>query len=142
MEDITLSLNFCVPCLFGLEGPIADELRRLGLEGVRFRPIYYKPFYGGAAGKLVKGVQFYFTDYHRAPTALLQFYVLQEIHAMYPNRKLSLADDSKFSMLDKITGGPQVRKLFGKNYRVEDLLDYWNKDRDSYRALAEKYFRY
>ena len=27
--------NFCVPCLFGLEGPIADELKRLGMEGVR-----------------------------------------------------------------------------------------------------------
>ena len=27
--------NFCVPCLFGLEGPIADELKRLGMDGVR-----------------------------------------------------------------------------------------------------------
>ena len=25
---------FCVPCLFGLEGPIADELKRLGFDGV------------------------------------------------------------------------------------------------------------
>ena len=121
---------------------LASRLNNLGLEGVRFRPIYYKPFYGGTAGKLVKGVQFYFTDYHSAPTALLQFYVLQEISAMYPSHKLSLADDGKFAMLDKITGGPQVRKLFAKRYRVEDLLEYWNKDRDSYRALAEKYFRY
>ena len=28
-------LTLCVPCLFGLEGPIADELRRLGLDAVR-----------------------------------------------------------------------------------------------------------
>lgn len=28
-------LNFTVPCLFGLEGPVADELRRLSFENVR-----------------------------------------------------------------------------------------------------------
>ena len=34
-------LQFSVPTLFGLEGPCADELRRLGLErvgGVEFYP--------------------------------------------------------------------------------------------------------
>ena len=29
-----MTLTFCVPCLFGLEGPIADELRRLHMENV------------------------------------------------------------------------------------------------------------
>ena len=27
--------DFVVPCLFGLEGPAADELRRMGLDNVR-----------------------------------------------------------------------------------------------------------
>ena len=30
-----MTYQMCVPCLLGLEGPIADELRRLGLENVR-----------------------------------------------------------------------------------------------------------
>ena len=30
-----MELNFCVPCLFGLEGLCADELRRLGMSGVK-----------------------------------------------------------------------------------------------------------
>ena len=30
-----MTYTFCVPCLLGLEGPIADELRRLDLENVR-----------------------------------------------------------------------------------------------------------
>ena len=29
-----MQLRFCVPCLFGLEGLAADELRRLGLSEV------------------------------------------------------------------------------------------------------------
>jgi len=28
-------LNYCIPCLFGLEGLCADELKRLGMDGVR-----------------------------------------------------------------------------------------------------------
>ncbi|MDR0490626.1 MAG: THUMP domain-containing protein, partial [Oscillospiraceae bacterium] len=30
-----MELNFCVPCLFGLEGLCADELKRLDMDGVR-----------------------------------------------------------------------------------------------------------
>ena len=30
-----MKLDFCAPCLFGLEGPLADEMRRLNLENVR-----------------------------------------------------------------------------------------------------------
>ena len=30
-----MNLNFCVPCLFGLEGLCADELKRLGMDDVR-----------------------------------------------------------------------------------------------------------
>ena len=29
------TMTFCVPCLFGLEGLVGDELKRLGLAGVR-----------------------------------------------------------------------------------------------------------
>ncbi len=34
-EPIMNELTFCAPCLFGLEGLVGDELRRLGLENVR-----------------------------------------------------------------------------------------------------------
>mgnify|MGYP003601979539 CR=1 FL=1 len=30
-----MTLELCVPCLLGLEGPIADELRRMGMDNVR-----------------------------------------------------------------------------------------------------------
>lgn len=30
-----MKLNMCVPCLFGLEGPLAAELRRMGMDNVR-----------------------------------------------------------------------------------------------------------
>lgn len=121
---------------------LAARLNALELPGVRFRPIYYKPFYGGQAGKLVKGVQFYFTDYNIAPTALLQFYVIQEIHAMYPSRDPGLGNESRSSMMSKVMGGQQILPLFAKRYRVEDILPAWNAGREEYLELARKYYRY
>ena len=95
-----------------------------------------------AAGKLLKGVQFYFTDYNVAPTALLQFYVMQELHAMYPGRSPKIGEDLKGSMLGKVMGGSTALRLFAKRYRVEDMLEFWNKDREAYLEMARKYYRY
>lgn len=41
------NFDLCVPCLLGLEGPIADELKRMKLDGVRSENgrVYFK---GGA----------------------------------------------------------------------------------------------
>ena len=43
-----MEYRFCVPCLLGLEGPIADELKRLNIEGVSAENgrVYFS---GGAA---------------------------------------------------------------------------------------------
>ncbi|MBR3744176.1 MAG: DUF1343 domain-containing protein [Bacteroidales bacterium] len=147
-SSLNIGVGYTLPFeLFGAEWikdseGLAARLNNLNLPGVRFRPVYYKPFYGGAAGKLLKGVQFYFTDYSIAPTALLQFYVMQELHAMYPGRSPKIGEDLKGSMLGKVMGGSTALRLFAKRYRVEDMLEFWNKDRDAYLEKARKYHRY
>ena len=32
-----MNYKMCVPCLLGLEGPIADELKRQGVEGAELQ---------------------------------------------------------------------------------------------------------
>lgn len=34
-EVVSMSFSFCIPCLFGLEGLVADELRRMGIKNIR-----------------------------------------------------------------------------------------------------------
>lgn len=121
----------------------AAELNALGLPGVRFRPIYFKPFYGGKKDVQLSGVQFHFTDFLHAPVALLQFYVMETVARMYPShRPFNLADESKYAMLDKVLGGPQIRRMFRVHYSVDDILEYWNKDADNFRKLSARYYLY
>jgi len=121
----------------------AAALNALGLDGVKFRPTYYKPTSGSSAGKNIGGVQIFFTDYSSARLTEIQFYVMQEVARMFPSRKpLSDTDASKYSMFDKVLGSNHIREAFRKNYRFDDIKDYWRKDEASFRVKSEQYHLY
>ncbi len=41
---------------------LAQNLNKLDLKGVIFRPVHYKPYYSVSQGKMVHGVQIHLTD--------------------------------------------------------------------------------
>ncbi|MDO5385210.1 MAG: DUF1343 domain-containing protein, partial [Rikenellaceae bacterium] len=89
----------------------ADSLNALKLPGVIFRPIHVKPFYSVGQGKQLHGVQVHLTKYPDAPLTDIQFYVMQEIARLYPDRAvLANADTARFRMMDQVTGSDYVRK--------------------------------
>lgn len=117
----------------------------LNLPGLRFRPIYIKPFYGFANGENCQGVEFFVTDINAAPLSLLNFYVMQVLAELYPDHKAFAdggADPKRYNMFDKVTGSKQIRKRFARNHRVDDIIDYWNKDAEPFRAASAKYHLY
>ena len=121
----------------------ADSLNALKLPGVIFRPIHVKPFYSVGQGKQLHGVQVHLTKYPDAPLTDIQFYVMQEIARLYPDRAvLANADTARFRMMDQVTGSDYVRKTFAARNRFEDIRAYWYKDVAPFRALSRKYYLY
>ncbi len=118
------------------------KLESYDLPGVRFRPIHYKPFYGGMQGKLVHGVQFSYTDYEAASLTLTQFYVMQALQELYPEQNPFKTGKARVQMLGKICGTDYVMNTFSKRMKVADILDYWNKDVADFRDLSSKYYLY
>ena len=45
-------------------------------------------------------------------------------------------------MFDKVMGTDQIRLRFSKNYKVADIVDYFNKDADAFKAKSSKYYLY
>lgn len=122
---------------------LSRRLNALDIPGVMFRPIHIKPFYGFGKGENLQGVEFYITDRDKAPITLIQFYVMQELADMYPDHKaMETADPSRYSMFDKVTGSKEIRRRFAKNHKVADILDYWNKDNESFASKSAKYHLY
>ena len=124
---------------------LANRMNALKLPGLNFRPIHIKPFYSVGQGKNLQGIEVYVTDKDKAPLSLTQFYVMQELADMYPDKavfKEGNADPKRFSMFDKVSGSKQIRERFSKNHKVADIIDYWNKDADAFKAKSSKYYLY
>jgi len=122
---------------------LCQRLNELHLPGVLFRPIYLKPFYAVGQGKNYSGVQFYLTDYKKARLTEIQFYVMQVMAELYPDKKCFGPDTEKrYDMFDKVCGSDQIRLLMSKNMKVEDMLTYWRKDEAAFQQLSKKYYLY
>jgi uncharacterized protein YbbC (DUF1343 family) len=122
---------------------LAHNLNSLHLEGIIFRPVNYKPFYSVSQGKVVHGVQIHFTDDRKAYLSLIQFYILQEAHKLWPEKNVfTLCDKSRLEMFDKVCGTDKVRIEFSKSFSVDSIFGIWTGDIPAYRKKAEKYFLY
>lgn len=119
---------------------LANRLNALKLEGIRFRPIHIRPYYGFGQGKDLHGVEIYIEN-PRTPAdlTLIQFYILQELADLYPERAVfrSYNDASRLRMFDKVVGTKKVRELFSKNHRVADILPLWQNSAAKFRKDTE-----
>jgi uncharacterized protein YbbC (DUF1343 family) len=120
---------------------LKSRLESYDIEGVSFRTIWYKPFAGSLKGQLVKGIQFFFTDYEKARITEVQFLVMQAVAELYPDKK-AFSVVNGYGLFDKVCGTDYVRNTFGQTYKLDDIKDYWRKDEESFRALSQKYHIY
>ena len=122
---------------------LATALNALELAGIEFRPIYFKPYYSVFKGELCEGVQIHILDYKAAKLSEVQFIVVQEMMRLWPERNwFELCNHKRFNMFDKVCGSGYIRETFGKNYKWEDIREYWYKDVDWYRQASSKYYLY
>lgn len=117
------------------------RLESYDLPGISFRTIWYKPIAGSRKGELVKGLQYFFTDYENARVTETQFYVMQAVAELYPDKK-AFEIISGYGLFDKVCGTDYVRNEFSKRYKVADIKDYWRKDEASFRELSQQYHIY
>ena len=120
---------------------LKERLESYELPGISFRTIWYKPYFGSLAGKLVKGLQFFFTDYEKARLTDTQFYVMQAVAELYPDKK-AFDVANGIGLFDKVCGTDYVRKEFVKRYKVADIIEYWRKDEEEFREMSRRHHIY
>ena len=122
---------------------LTKRLNALDIPGVKFRPIHIKPFYGFGKGLNLHGVEYIVTDAEKAPLTLVQFYVAQELAAMYPDKAMMhVAPAERMGMFNNVCGSKEIGKRFAKRHKVDDIENYWNKDVESFRKTSLKYRLY
>ena len=143
---MNIGIGYTLPFqLFGATWLDPDKLKEkldsYGLPGISFRTIWYKPFSGSQQGKLVRGLQYFFTDYENARLTDTQFYVMQAVAELYPDKK-AFEVISGYGLFDKVCGTDYVRTEFKKRYNVTDIIEYWRKDEEDFRTLSQRYHIY
>ena len=122
---------------------LSDSMNALKLDGVLFRPITFKPFYGRGSGKELKGVQVHITDASKVNLTGLQFLFLQVNNELYPDKNpFVLADSTRIKVFDKVAGTDQIRKLFMKRMMYADIVEYLQKDVAKFKQTAQRYQLY
>ena len=87
---------------------LKERLDSYNLPGISFRTIWFKPFSGSQKGELVKGLQYFFTDYEKARVTETQFYVMQAVAELYPNKK-AFEVITGYGLFDKVCGTDFIR---------------------------------
>lgn len=121
---------------------IAKRMNELNLPGVVFRPIYFKPYYKDKAGKELQGVQIHVTDFSKINLTEIQFRFMEINHELHPDKDLFELAPNRHRMFDLVTGTAKIREKFTKNFKFDDIKDYWRKDADEFKKLSQKYYLY
>lgn len=146
LNALSIGVGYTLPFeLFATEWANADSLamnlNALNLPGVKFRPITYKPFYSFGSGKVHHGVQVHILEYDKVNLTEIQFYVLQEMHRLYPDKD-PFVNPKNCKSFDNVCGSDKVRKLFVSRYEFSDVEAFWRKDAEAFREKSRKYWLY
>jgi uncharacterized protein YbbC (DUF1343 family) len=145
---ISIGVGYTLPFqLFAAEWidaeKLSENLNNLSLSGLYFRPVHYTPYYSVSRGTMIHGIQVHITDFTKANLSLVQFYVLQECHKLWPDKNVfEMCEPARLDMFDKVCGSDKVRKTFTQRFLVEDIQTLWMQDIDSFRKNVRKYLLY
>ncbi|MBO4371162.1 MAG: DUF1343 domain-containing protein [Paludibacteraceae bacterium] len=106
---------------------LADSLNALRLDGILFRPIHYKPYYGLYKGEAVHGVELHITDFNALKLTEVQFAIACKLLQLYPEQPfLRQPTATQWRMFDQVCGSKQYRQLLEQG-RLSELLDAWRQ---------------
>lgn len=143
---LNIGIGYTLPfATFAEEWVDADRLKEVldsyEVPGVAWRTVHYKPTSGRLSGKLIHGVQYYYTDYEAATITLTQFYVMQAVWELYGKNPFVLSAE-RIPMFNKVCGTDFVSNTFGQSLKVSDIADFWCADAETFKRLSAKYYLY
>ncbi|MBI4427496.1 MAG: DUF1343 domain-containing protein [Ignavibacteriales bacterium] len=122
---------------------LARYLNSRGLEGVQFRPLWYRPFYFDTTGIRYEGIQIHVTDRDKLNLTAVQLYILEALYRLFPEKNIyERARQEKIEMFDKVLGSSEIRKALFDHTSVEDVLRSIDQQRAVFMIKREKYLLY
>lgn len=120
---------------------LADALNQLEIEGIIFRPLYFKPYYASFKGEVCQGVQLHLTDRRKFDSFLTGLHIMQTIIALYPEQDL-FANQDRINMFNKVTGCDYIMRDLKAGRPVADIQAKWLAELNEFKKLRGEYLLY
>lgn len=131
------SLPFAVCGAPWLNGyALAEEMNRLELPGVRFRPIFFTPWASNHAGVECQGIQVHITDRQVLRP------VRVALHLLAAARRMSGEAWAWNPHFERLTGSSGVRSAIETGIGIEEILSRWENFVNDFIHQREKYLLY
>lgn len=118
------------------------HLNEMGVQGIFFRRIAYKPFYGMSSGSMCHGVHLVRTGEGAAPfTATVA--LLTALRDLYPERRiLDAVSEEKWKMFDKVCGTSEIKQMLLRGDSFHTIVEGWQEGLRDYISRREEYVLY
>ena len=122
---------------------LIDELSKIKVPGLQFRPITFRPYYAFGKGEDLNGIQIHIDNYDELDLTKTQFYIMFALKSLYPEKDVfDLASNSQIGMFNKGIGTDKIYDLFKSDSSLEKIFEYLDKDVEIFRKTAKNYFLY
>ncbi len=123
---------------------LADELNKLRLEGVRFRPITFTPTDSKHAHQACYGVQVHVIDRDAFRPVKTGLHVIAACRAQNAGKfeLLPTSWEGKPPHIDLLVGNSSVREGLQANQPVDVVTRGWDDDAARFREIRERYVLY
>lgn len=120
---------------------LAEEMNKMSLPGVKFRPVYFTPTFSKHSGDLCKGVQVHITNRKEFKPVTTGLSLLFKIREESKEKFQFIPPYTKGGkhMIDYNTGGSYVRE--GKT-TLKELISMWDEDKIKFTDIKERYHIY
>ena len=116
---------------------LAQQLNRLRLPGVHFRPQAFTPTFSKYRGELCQGIQVHVLDRDQFQPIPALLHILTEVHNLHPSQ-LKFQDE----FFDQLAGNSWIRQGLLQGRPVETLVRRWQPALDEFKRKRKKYLIY
>ena len=127
-------------------GEFAELCSQYGLEGVHFRPVWFKPTFHKFSGEVIGGLWLQVTDNTRFRSFATGVAMSAALHKLYPEHLKFLHNVYEFNdshpAFDLLAGTSHIRTWILSGCDTATILSSWHRDEAEFSRIKPKYHLY
>ena len=127
-------------------GELADRCTEYGLEGVLFRPVWFKPTFHKFCGEVIGGIWLHVTNHTRFNSFATGVAMTFALHELYPEHIKFLNGVYEFNdaipAFDLLAGNSHIRNSIQTNRSVGNIIGSWKADEAEFSSIKQGFHLY